>query len=100
VRNNKIVENFSFECLFGDFMGQLNINPSQECNENFKNIEDVFLFDWFRFDFSDENIVEIHSWATTKEKFEDCLKGNTILYRFNPETRKFEIYKIYWGKSN
>jgi len=96
IKDSKIVANLSFECLFGDVIEQLNINPSQECNEKFKKIEDQFLFDWFTFDFSDENIVEIYSWSTTKEKFEYCLKGNTILYKFNPETKKFEVEKIYW----
>jgi len=100
VKNNEIIEKLSFECLFGDYIEQLNINPSQECNEKFEKIEDSFIFEWFTFDFSDENIVEVScSWPITKEKFENCLIGNSILYKFNPETKKFDIEKIYW-KSN
>ena len=96
VKNNKIIENLSFEHLFGDFIEQLDINFSQKCDEKFNEIKDQFHFDWFSFDFSDENVVEVHSWTTTKDGFEDCLKGNTFLYKFNPKRKKFEIEKIYW----
>jgi len=96
IKDNKIVANLSFECLFGDYFEQLGMNLSQECNERFEKIEDLFFFEWLSFDFSDENIVVVYSWSTKKDRFEDCLKGNTILYKFNPETKRFDISKIYW----
>jgi len=100
VKNNKIIESLSFESLFGDYRKQIKLdNLPQECDKKFIDLDDPI----FTYDFSDKNIVEIESsWYLTKEEFKDCLKGNSILYKFNSKTRKFEIDRIYWKpkKSN
>jgi hypothetical protein len=94
VKNNEIIENMSFEFLFGNFREQMKLdNLSQECEDKWIDFEDPI----FSFDFSDTSVVEIESsWYLTKEEFENCLSGNTILYKFNPKTKKFEIDRIYW----
>jgi len=51
----------------------------------------------FQFDFTNKNKVEIESsWYLTKDAYENCFVGNSIIYNFNPKTKKFEIEKIYW----
>ncbi|MDL2313321.1 hypothetical protein LJC68_10650 [Bacteroidales bacterium OttesenSCG-928-B11] len=93
-KDNELIKSMDFELLFGNYKDQIRLNDlPQECGEKLTDFEDpIFLFD-----FSDENKVEIESsWYLTKEKFKDCLNGNTILYKFNPKTKKFEIDRIYW----
>jgi len=98
VKNNEIINSLSFESLFGYYIEQIkHSNLPQECNKKLIDVWFEHYFWLFRFDFSDENIVEIDcSWLITKDEFEDCLKGNSILYKFNPKTKKFEIDEIYW----
>jgi len=93
VKDNKIRE-LSFQSLFGNYREEIKLdNFAQECEEKFIDFEDPI----FTFDLSDKNIVEIaSSWYLTKEEFVDCLKGNAILYKFDPNTKKFEIDRIYW----
>ena len=93
VKDNKIIENLKFESVFGDYRKQIKLNSlRQECNEKFEELEDQI----FTFHFN-ENTVEIESsWYLTKEEYKDYLTGNSILYKFNAETKKFEMDKIYW----
>jgi hypothetical protein len=98
VKNNKIIENLNFEFLFEDFRKQMKFdNLPQACAEKLIDFEDTI----FSFDFSDESLVEIESsWYLTKEKYENCLKGKSILYKFNSKTKKFEFDRIYWKTKN
>jgi len=97
-RENEIVEILSFESLFGNFSEQIKqSNFSQECTQKLIDIEFEHYFWLFDFFFSGEQTAKISSaWFVAKDEFKDCLKGNTVLYKFNPETKKFEIEKIYW----
>ena len=84
--------------MFSDFKEQLKKTENCEnCEEQFEEMNDpIFVFDLTR-----KNKVEIDgSWNLTKEKYENCLIGNAILYNFNPKTKKFEIEKKYWKPKN
>jgi hypothetical protein len=51
----------------------------------------------FTFDFSEKNKVEIESsWYLMKEDYMDCLVGNSVVYVFDPSTKKFDVEKVYW----
>jgi hypothetical protein len=47
----------------------------------------------FAYDF-DEELTISDTWYLREEKMKDCLKGNTLKFRFNPETCKFELTGI------
>jgi|GEM_PF-2345892 len=98
MKENQIVENLSFESLFGNFDEQIKLtDSSQECVQKLIDIEFEHYFWVSDFNFSDGKTARISSaWLIEKDEFEDCLKGNSILYKFNPATKKFEIEKIYW----
>ena len=98
VKDNKIVKIFSFEDVFGSYTEQLKFdNLSQACNQKLTDVDFEDYFWLFQFSFSDETVEINSSWLIdNKTEFEDCLKGNIIEYKFNPETKKFDIEKIYW----
>jgi hypothetical protein len=100
VKENIFIEKCFFS-LFGDWLELLkieNIHRPLGCDD--KGLDEFLeeLNRWYAiFDFSHENIVEIcNPWNQLRERFENCLKGNTIVYRFNPTIKKFDIDKIYW----
>jgi hypothetical protein len=94
VKSNKIKKYLDEKTIFSDFIEQLKKKENTEnCVEKFEELNDPI----FEFDFISKNKVEIESsWYLTKEKYENCLIGNAIVYNFDPETKKFEIEKIYW----
>jgi hypothetical protein len=93
--NSNIIKNYLNEkTIFYNFREQLKkkVNTSN-CNEKFEEMKGPI----FEFDFSGKNKIEIEcSWYLTKENYENCLIGNAIVLNFNPQTKKFEIEKIYW----
>lgn len=50
----------------------------------------------FTYDFSDKQNVTISSSSLNKEENENCFKGNTLNYKFNPELKKFSLESIIW----
>jgi hypothetical protein len=94
VKSNKIKKYLDEKTIFSNFTELLKKKDNTEnCGEIFEEMSDPI----FEFDFRIENIVEIESsWYLTKENYETCLTGNAIIYKFNSETKKFEIEKIYW----
>lgn len=94
VKSNKIKKYLDEKTIFSDFKEQLKKKENAEnCVEKFEELNDPI----FEFDFKSKNKVRIESsWYLTKENYENCLIGNAIIYNFNPETKKFEIEKIYW----
>ena len=67
---------------------------SGSCQESLNVLKEEPIF---RYDFSQLNKAEIEaSWVLTKEEFGTCLKGNALTYKFNPETKSFDLVRIYW----
>jgi hypothetical protein len=94
VKSNIIKKYLDEKNIFSDFTELLKSKENTEnCEEKFEEMNDPI----FEFDFTSKNKVEIESSCyLTKENYETCLTGNAIIYKFNPETKKFEIEKIYW----
>lgn len=95
VKSNKIKKYLDGNTMFLDYIAQLKKKEKTEnCIEIFEELDDPI----FEFDFTSKNKVEIESsWYLTKENYENCLNGNAVVYNFNPETKKFEIEKVYWN---
>lgn len=52
---------------------------------------------YFNYDFSNQNTVEIESsWYFTQQEYGNCLNGNALICRFNPDTKSFDLDKVYW----
>jgi hypothetical protein len=94
VKSNKIKKYLDEKTMFLDYRAQLKKKEKTEnCVEIFEELDAPI----FEFDFTSKNKVEIESsWYLTKENYENCLIGNAVIYNFNPETKKFEIEKVYW----
>lgn len=55
----------------------------------------------FRYNFENINEVEINNaWGFTKNEYSNCLKGNTLKYKFDPNKRAFVLYEIKWNKKD
>jgi hypothetical protein len=94
VKSNTIKEYLNEKLLFSDYKELLKKKDTEgNCDEKFEVLEDPI----FEFNFSTDNKIEIESsWSLTEEEYNTCFIGNAILYNFNPQTKKFEIEKIYW----
>jgi hypothetical protein len=94
VRSNKLKEYKEGESMLSGFRETLKkTDPVEHCSEKFEELEDPI----FDYDFSKNDKIEIESsWHLVEESYENCLNGNAIQYRFNPQTKKFDIEKIYW----
>ncbi len=94
VKANKIKKYFNENQMFSDIEELLKKkNTTVDCNEKFEELE----MPLFNYDFSNKNKIEIESsWYLKKDEYNDCFNGNSILYNFNPKTKKFEIEKVYW----
>jgi hypothetical protein len=94
VKSNIIKKYLDEKTIFSDFTELLKRKENTgNCKEKFEEMNDPIV----EFDFTSKNKVEIESsWFLTKKNHENCLTGNAIIYNFNPETKKFELEKIYW----
>lgn len=94
VKSNVIKKYLDEKTIFSDYKEQLKKKENTEnCDDKFEELNDPI----FNFDFTSKNKIEIESsWYLTKENYENCLIGNSIIYKFNPDSKKFEIEKIYW----
>lgn len=94
VKSNKIKKYLDEKTIFLNLKEQLKKKENTEnCTEKFEELNDPIFY----FDLTSKNKVEIESsWYLTKENYENCLIGNAIVYNFDPETKIFEIEKIYW----
>jgi len=97
VKNNEITQTLDFEALFGNYLGHIKRSDfSQECNQKLIDVWFEHYFWVFDFRFSDDKVQISCALLIDKETFEDCLNGNSVVYRFNPKTKKFDVEKIYW----
>ena len=94
VKSNTITKQLDEKSIFSDYIKQLKKKENTEnCYEIFEELNDPI----FEIDLTNKNKVEIESsWYLTKKEYEKCLIGNAIIYIFNPNTKMFEIEKIYW----
>lgn len=94
VKSNVIKKHLDEKTIFSDFKEQLKREKNAEnCEGKFEKMNDPI----FNFDFRRKDKVEIESsWSLIKERYGTCLIGNAIIYDFNPNTKRFEIEKIYW----
>lgn len=81
------------EDLFGDVFSEiLNDKNDSNCIE-FVN-ENGFVFEYY---LQDTTKVEISNICYLKEnECKDYLKGNTLNYEFNPNTKKFDLIEVKW----
>lgn len=100
VKSNTIKKYLDEKTLFSDYIELLKKKENIEnCHEIFKEL-DYPIFD---IDLTSQNKVEIkaHYWDINsghliRKEYENCLNGNTIIYHFNPNTKLFDVEKIYW----
>ena len=94
VKSDKIKKHLNEKLMFSDHKEFLKKKDADEnCGKKFEELNVPI----FQYNFSNKNKIEIESsWYLTEEKYSNCLIGNAILYNFNPQTKKFEIEKIYW----
>ncbi|MET4083294.1 hypothetical protein ABIB40_003263 [Pedobacter sp. UYP30] len=79
--------------IFGDFRKELMIPGAKDCAARLKELRGPI----FDYNFRNLNQVEIESALyLTKEKYQNCLKGNTLVYQFIPTEKKFKLKKVYW----
>lgn len=91
--NNEIVPLKMINWFDGAGYKLLKQNDVNECHQV---IEDNFLS--FNYDFSHKSEIKISSWLTQNDS-EGCLKGNTIKYKLNKQTKTFDVVDIYWKKN-
>ncbi|WP_445713807.1 hypothetical protein [Flavobacterium sp.] len=94
VKSNELKEFQNEKSLFSNYTQLLKKKETDNnCTEKYEELNDPI----FNYDFTNKNEIVIESsWYLTKESYDDCLTGNAILYNFNPQTKKFELNKIYW----
>ncbi|MTG96789.1 MULTISPECIES: hypothetical protein [Myroides] len=94
VKENEIVNSYTQEEVFGNFENLVTLpNINSDCLDKIQGAE-LSIYD---VNLDDKQIIEFESsWYHTKDEYQYCLKGNTIQYRFNPDTKQFDIQKIYW----
>jgi hypothetical protein len=89
---NGSLKEIEFSSLFNGLQKNLLKNPdAKECAEL---LEDNLLT--FDYNFNEKQKVTISSLFFKKGKNENCLKGNTLNYKFIPELKKFELQSITW----
>ncbi|QIH33815.1 hypothetical protein [Sphingobacterium sp. DR205] len=86
----------NFVNLFdNNFFSNLLINDKDECEGL---LEDSLI--GFEYDFSQTTNIVISNSSYLKEReHQNCLKGNTMNYKFNSGTKKFDLTATYWKKS-
>ena len=93
VKSNRIKEYLDEKNIFSDFREQLKRKENSiNCTEEFDELNDPI----FNYNFINNKVEIESSWYLTKENYENCLIGNSIIYIFNPKTKKFDIEKTYW----
>ena len=77
------------------YYNNLLINDKEECKDL---IEDNLI--GFEYDFTHTQDLTIsNSHYLKEEEHQDCLKGNRMNYKFNPNTKKFDLTEINWIES-
>ncbi|MES2678945.1 MAG: hypothetical protein V4635_03630 [Bacteroidota bacterium] len=95
IKANMIQGTKDLKGTFGDYVDLIKRKDgSQHCTKKYDEIKNDAIFS---FNFSERAEVEIESsWSLLKDEYSDCLEGNSLLYSFNPDTKKFDLKKIYW----
>ena len=81
--------------LFGEYFNELlsekNNISCKELLEDFKN--------GLTYDFETKTKIKISNVSYSENRENNkCLKGNSLIYEFNPQMKKFKIVKINWTK--
>ncbi|MDM1378452.1 hypothetical protein [Myroides marinus] len=94
VKDNEILNSFTQEEVFGNFEELVTLpNLSTDCIKKIENSE-LSIYD---VELKDKSLVTFESsWYHTESEYKNCLKGNTVQYIFNPDTKAFDVQKIYW----
>lgn len=94
IKSNKILRTADIKAVFGDYVELIKQkDDKKDCGKKYEELNDPIFF----FNFSDRIRVEIESsWYLLKDNYSDCLKGNALSYKFNPDTKKFDLTEIYW----
>lgn len=94
VKSNKIQKYLNEKVLTSEYKELLKKkNTDENCNEIHEELDGPI----FNYNFIDDNKIEIESsWFLIKENYDNCLIGNSIVYNFNAQSKKFEVEKIYW----
>lgn len=81
--------------LFGNQENQMLLNKSDNCRKCLSERLDGF---YKRIIPAEKKIIfDSYSADDQLEKEKGCLKGNTIEYIFNPQTKLFQVEKIHWN---
>jgi ribosomal 50S subunit-recycling heat shock protein len=90
-KNGNLTE-IEFNSLFDGLQKNLLKNTDEkDCAEL---LEDNLLT--FTYDFKEKQNITINSWLLNKDENENCFKGNTLNYKFNPEFKKFTLESVIW----
>ncbi|WP_300669634.1 hypothetical protein [Soonwooa sp.] len=54
----------------------------------------------FAYDFSDKSIIKISNTSLSEKENKNCLLGNTLTYRFNPDKKRFDLLSTTWTSEN
>jgi hypothetical protein len=94
VKDHEIQRAADMKTVFGDYLALIKrADSKKDCSKEYEELYSPI----FSFNFSDKTKAEIKSsWYLLKEIYADCLKGNTLFYEFNPDTKIFDLKKIYW----
>lgn len=94
-KDGKLIE-MDYMHLFDDmFLSHLLIHNNEECEDL---LEDNLI--GFEYDFTHTTYLTISNSHYLKEnEHQNCLKGNTLNYKFNPLTKKFDLKAITWKKA-
>jgi len=88
---NNVVTPLKTTNWFDGFESNLLLNTTENC---IKLLEENQL--GFNYNFRDTNNIEISAGILIKSETEHCLKGNTIKYRLNKQSKTFDIVDVYW----
>lgn len=94
---NGSLREMDYQSLFNDgFLGSLLKNDEDTCEDL---LEDNLI--GFEYDFTRISTIKIsNDYYLKQNEHNNCLKGNTVLFRFNPIAKKFDLEKITWEKNS
>lgn len=91
----KHAQEIALDSLFGaEFSDQFLLKNTDDCRALISEEE----LPIFTHDFSEPNLVRINCYAATEKEHKGCLKGNELIFKFNPGTKRFDILKMSWVK--
>ncbi|MCC5916995.1 MAG: hypothetical protein JJU02_06670 [Cryomorphaceae bacterium] len=98
-RNNKITKFSCDDLSLDNFVKNIvQKDLSVHCREALDYTwEQNYSYGNLMYEYLEDNKIEIRTnWSLVESEFSDCLNGNTILFVFNPQSKHFDIEKVYW----